>query len=247
MFEESPFKKQNPNVIEVPLLETSQKWEENFELLMKDDFLSKKYNRGKRLNDHLLYLKNLAPEVLTRTSVGSYVVDIGPGPGELLEISRFLGYKTKGFDAKLEDCEMGKPYLQLSMMMSERQNLDIEYCGFENILSRLPLETDSTFLVNSRGSIEQVFKKHLEGVPHKVHHDAKQLAWTFSDEMKSDFLLLLNEVKRILVPGGIFLIYGNGSSNISEYNDFVFSILEEVEGLTCEASDYKTIHRMRKL
>ena len=247
MFGNNPFESQQQKVIQVQLMDSNQEWDTKFSNLMTDEFLSRKYNRVRRINDHLEYLQKLAPEVLLNENLDSYVIDIGPGPGELLEICRALGYKTKGFDAKLEDCEMGRPYLELSMLMSERQNLDIDYCGFENILSSLPIENDSTFLVNSRGSIEQVFKKHLEGVPHKIHHDAKQLAWSFSDDMKNDFLTLFENVSRILVPDGIFLIYGNGSSNIGKYHDFIMAILDEITSLRCELSDGRTIHKIRKV
>jgi SAM-dependent methyltransferase len=246
MFESNPFSQQQ-KVIQVPLRDSNKEWDEKFSSLMTDNFLSRKYNRARRLNDHLGYLQKLAPEVLLNENSGSYVVDIGPGPGELLEICRALGYKTKGFDAKLEDCEMGRPYLELSMLMSERQDLDIDYCGFENTFCSMPIENDSTFLVNSRGSIEQVFKRHLEGVPHKIHHDASRLAWTFSDDMRNDFLDLFKSVYRILVQGGIFLIYGNGSSNIGEYHDFIMTILGEIPNLRCELTDGRTIHKIRKV
>ena len=64
-------------------------------------------NRVKRLEDIYKYVKDLAPEiVLDKLEKNSYVVDIGPGPGEFLELGRYFGYKQIGFDAKIEDCEI---------------------------------------------------------------------------------------------------------------------------------------------
>lgn len=252
---ESPFeKKQNSEskekeiVLDLRLLETTQEWVDKYKDLMEDEFLKKKFNREKRLHDHVEYLESFASDVVhKKNKEGLYVVDIGPGPGELLEICRALGYKTKGYDAKIEDCEMGVPYIELSRHMAKRQKLDIEYCGFENILDDLPLEDNSVFMISSRGSIEQVFKKHLIGVPHREHHSARMLTWSLSKKMKEDFVSLFEQAKRVLVPGGIFLVYGNGATNISAYNDFILETISQVEGLTCDGTDNQTIHRIRKI
>jgi SAM-dependent methyltransferase len=231
---------------ELPLFSSSEEWETEYSNLMQNEFLSKKYNREKRISDQREYLKKLCPDIFSINSNNLHVVDIGPGPGELLEIARSLGFQIAGYDALIEDCEMGLPYVKLSKMMSDRQKLDIEYCGFENILDRLPLENNSTFLVNSRGSIEQVFKKHLEGPPHKDHHNAKLLKWSLSSDMINDFKRLFIEVERILVPTGYFIIHGNGTSNIEEYNSLMFELVDNVKNLTIDASDNNVIHRIRK-
>jgi len=214
---------------------------------MKDEYLSKKYDRARRIRDHQQYLKDLCPEIFSaQDAANRKVIDIGPGPGELLEIARSFGYETVGYDAKLEDCEMGVPYIVLSSMMAERQKLDIRYCGFETILPRLPIEDASTFLINSRGSIEQVFKAHLVGVPHRVHHDAKRLAWSMSEAMENDFRNLFEEAARILVPGGYFVIHGNGTTNNDSYHQMIVQIIEQTPSLTCDATDNRTLHRARK-
>tara|TARA_B100000131_G_scaffold323119_1_gene379943 strand:+ start:6982 stop:7740 length:759 start_codon:yes stop_codon:yes gene_type:complete len=235
--------------LDLSLLPVDNEWELKFQELMKDEYLSKKYNREKRINDHLDYLKNLCPIVFHSENINKAlnVIDIGPGPGELLEITRCLGYNSVGFDAKLEDCEMGVPYISLSKMMSSRQNLDIRYTGFENTINHMPFKENSTLLINSRGSIEQVFKDHLKGVPHREHHNARLLTWSMSKEMLSDFTSLFMEAKRILVSGGVFLIHGNGATNIDDYHNMIMKIVESTEGLICDASDGQTLHRLRKL
>ena len=223
-------------------------WEEKFNSLMKDEYLSRKYNREKRIKDHIDYLNNLCPELFQNGPHRSLnVVDIGPGPGELMEIARALGYNSIGFDAKLDDCEMGVPYIKLSKLLVDRQKLDVRYCGFENVLSELPVENNSTILINSRGSIEQVFKKHLTGVPHKQHHNARQLTWSLSTGMINDFTCLFTEAARILVSGGFFIIHGNGATNIDDYHKMILRIVDDIEELVCDASDNQTLHRIRKI
>ena len=223
-------------------------WDEKLSVLMKDEYISRKYNREKRIKDHIEYLKFLCPDFFEpNTAKGLNVIDIGPGPGELLEIARIFGFKAIGFDAKTDDCEMGEPYITLSKLLVERQKINVHYCGFENILDNLPVESCSTFLVNSRGSIEQVFKHHLIGPPHKDHHDARRLAWNFSDNMRKDFIKLFREISRVLVPEGYFVIHGNGTSNIDEYNNFMLSISNDVNSIVCDGTDNKLIHRFRRL
>ena len=244
---DSPFElnddKKNLELKPVP----STEWEQKFSGLMEDEYLSKKYNRLRRIRDHEKYLLELCPEIFTASASSMLkVVDIGPGPGELLEIARSLGYEAVGYDAKLEDCEMGVPYIMLSALMAERQELDIRYCGFENILPKLPLEDESTFLINSRGSIEQVFKAHLFGIPHRVHRDAKQLAWSMSEAMIEDFRNLFEEAARVLIPGGFFIIHGNGATNVDSYHSMIMQIVEEDARLICDATDNQTLHRMRR-
>lgn len=225
----------------------SPEWQKKFTDLMQDEYLSRKYNRDRRIRDHYQYLRDLCPTIFdAQDACNLKVVDIGPGPGELLEIARDLGYKAVGYDAKLEDCEMGVPYIALSAMMAERQQLNIEYCGFETILPNLPIEDASTFLINSRGSIEQVFKGHLLGVPHREHHDARRMTWSMSAEMLGDFKNLFSEAARILVPGGYFLIHGNGATNIDDYHRMIVQIVEQNPVLVCDGTDNQTLHRVRK-
>jgi len=246
---ESKKKSENEIKLNLSLLSVeSADWDPKFKNLMKDEYLARKYDRDKRLKEHIEYLTKLCPEMFQEgPHRGLNVIDIGPGPGELLEIARCLGYNSIGFDAKMDDCEMGSPYIELSKLLVERQKLDVRYCGFENILTDLPVEKNSTFLINSRGSIEQVFKDHLIGIPHRHHHDAKRLSWSMSEDMVGDFTRLFTEASKILIPGGFFIIHGNGTTNTREYHEMILKVTSEVDGIACDASDNQALHRIRKL
>ena len=218
--------------------------------LIKDDYIGRKCaDRDKRIKDIRSYINELAPEILSEDNKNLnnlFVVDIGPGPGELLEIARNHGYDHLGFDALLDDCEMGDKYIRFSHLMTRRQDLKIDYCDFYKNISNLPLANNSTVLINSRGSIEQVFRDHLEGVPHKVHKDANRLAWRIDEDLKTAFDTMFNEFSRVLLPNGIILIHGNGASNVDDYNKLIFETISKIDSLQVEASDEERLHKIRK-
>jgi len=216
--------------------------------LLNDNYVAQKCNRERRIPEQLLYIETFAQELLEDIPDDTWIVDIGPGPGEFLEVCRFLGYKTKGYDAILEDCEMGDEYALYSSLMAKRQKLDIEYVGFENLISSLPFEDESVLLINSRGSIEQVFKKYLKGISHRVHKEATYLCWQINKELKNTFSVFLKEIERILKPGGVFLIFGNGAMNTSEYDKMLQKLILDTPGLFLEKqfSFENRLHKIRK-
>jgi hypothetical protein len=229
----------------------SIKDKELYDSLVKEDYIQRKCsNRKKRFSDLKGYLNQLAPEILAEQNKNLshlYVIDIGPGPGELLEIARKHGYNHLGFDASIDDCEMGDNYIQYSSLMARTQNLNIEYCDFYQVMRKLPLGDNSCALINSRGSIEQVYRSHLQGVPHKIHKDAKQLEWIIDDSLKTAFLDMFSEFSRVLVVGGTVLIHGNGASNVEKYNDLIIETVSKIEGIVLEASDGERLHKMRRI
>jgi len=230
---------------------TNDEDEKLYNELIKDDYIMKKCaNRAKRIKDIKDYVNNLAPEIFHESNKNLnhlYVIDIGPGPGELLELARHHGYGHLGFDAPLDDCEMGDKYIKFSHLMAKRQNINIEYCDFYKKIGNLGLQDSTVVFINSRGSIEQVFRDHLVGVPHKVHKEAKRLAWKIDDDLKDKFRSMFLEFSRVLVTGGTILIHGNGASNVNEYNDLIKDTIENIESLVIEASDKERLHKIRKI
>lgn len=221
-------------------------WLKEYDLLMKDEYLSKKYNRKRRLNDHKKYINSYLP--FLKDGQGN-VLDIGPGMGEFLELCRFYGCGAFGIDAKIDDCEMGNEYIKLSKLMTERQNVNVKYMGFENVLNngQLPFENNFFRVINSRGAIEQVFKKHLKGVPHKVHKNCSLLEWDITNETKKEFDHFLREVYRTLENGGVCLIYGNGAKNVRVYDELMHEVINGIDGLEIVASEKNRMHKMEKL
>ena len=237
---------------EIKLLDFKSKEDkEKYEKLIESEYIQRKcLNRKKRITEIKSYMNQLVPEILSEKNKGLnqfFVLDIGPGPGELLEIARQHGYSHLGFDAKIEDCEMGSEYIEYSHLMAKRQNLNIEYCDFYKHIGKIPLEDQKAVLINSRGSIEQVFRSHLSGVPHKVHKDAKQLSWVVDEELKENFFIMFKEFSRILISGGVILIHGNGAKNVEKYNSLVIETVGKIDSLFLEASDGQRLHKIRKV
>ena len=223
----------------------SDKWQTEFEKVMQDPYIQKKYSRIRRLAEKQIYVTDTIPEVMNGNG---NVLDIGCGPGEFLEVCREYGNKIIGIDAPLDDCEMGNEYIRLSYLMTTRQKVPVKYIGFENILKKgkLPFKDDSFTIINSQGAIEQVFKDHLEGEPHKIHKDCNRLSWRVDNDLRDLFYHMYKEFERILLPGGLCVIYGNGAKNTSEYNALVNEIIERIDGLTIIEQREDRFHKIRK-
>jgi len=243
---------ENKDLDDLELLEFKSKEDEaEYNELLKNEYIQRKCaNRKKRIKDIKDYIISLAPEILSegnRNLNNLLVIDIGPGPGELLEVARNHGYNHLGYDALIEDCEMGNEYIRYSYLMSKRQNLNIEYCDFYKKIGSLNIPEKSTALINSRGSIEQVFRSHLEGIPHKQHKDAQQLSWIIDDKLKEKLILMFEEFCKILVINGVILIHGNGAKNVDEYHQLLSEIISNIEGLNMEATDGVRLHKIRRI
>ena len=107
-------------------------WDDEFARLMRVPYLAKKYNREVRIKEHFDFLRTYCPDILLGGD--GLVIDIGPGPGEALEICREYGWKTIGVDAPSGDGGMGTGYVKLSRMLHERQGLDVRYCGWQDFV-----------------------------------------------------------------------------------------------------------------
>lgn len=201
----------------LPLMrDPSPQWQVEYMRLTRDPYLKKKYDRARRIHDKLNYIDDLLPEV---KKGGGVVLDIGPGPGEFLEVCRKYGNEVYGIDASFEDCEMGDEYIRLSQLMTQLQKLQVWYNGFKDFV--IPLPDKSVTVINSQGSIEQVMKKHLVGPPHKQTKKASLLKWTGDDNMRADFEKMFVAFDRVLKPGGIVCIWANGAKNTKVYAELV--------------------------
>ncbi len=235
-------------MIDIPLNPIPSKtWEDEYNILLKDKYLSQKYNRERRLKDKEEYISKFLPEI-SKNGFGN-ILDLGTGMGEFLEILRLYGYNVSGIDAKLNDCEMGDEYIRLSKLMTERQNLNVKYIGFENILltGQLPYPSNYFTVINSQGSIEQIFKNHLKGISHKVHKDSKLLEWVIDEKTIKSFKLFFSECHRILNKNGIILIYANGSKDDKKYHKLILDTCSNVLGLKLIYTKSYRIHKFRKI
>ena len=224
---------------------------------MADPYVRKKYDRERRLREKSRYIDELCPEV--KTASPGLVVDVGPGPGEFLELCRSYGHRVFGIDAATGESGMGDGYLRLSELMCERQGIEVARlglnkfldcgfgiadCGLENVQSEIR-NPKSAILVNSQGAIEQCFAEHMIGPPHHLHKDCRRLAWRLDDTLAAQFVCMFRTWLRWLRPGGYVLIYANGSQNTAEYESFIARCADKAEGFQLVRHEPR-VHKWRK-
>jgi len=230
-------------------------WQEKYDKLMTDPYLSKKYNRKKRIKAKRAYMTNQTPEI--KRCKGKLILDIGPGPGEWLELCREFGHDVIGIDAKFKDCEMGSEYIHLSNLMTDRQKIPLYYIGFEWYLYLMDQEKrvtdtppiikdESVFYINSQGSIEQCFKDYMTGPPHRETKKSSLLSWVVDNKLRELFKKMFTEFERILEPGGFIFIWANGSANNPEYDNLILETLKQFDNLDLYRKDGKLVHKIRK-
>lgn len=194
-------------------------WDERYSELMESPFLRRKYNRESRIAEHLKYIDSYLPELRDPEHRGA-LVDIGPGPGELLEIGRELGRDVLGIDAHTGEGGMGNEYLELSRLMTTRQKIHVDYDGLVNWMRfDNPLLNSACGIVNSRGSIEQALSGRMVGIPHDKHQCCRKLRWKEDGKTLDLFEAVMTRIWKLLLPGGILLIHANGSACDDWYDE----------------------------
>jgi hypothetical protein len=230
--------------------ELSEEWQCEWDSLMRDPWLRRKIDRRRRLREHLDFLRTYAPHLWDCEP--GLVIDLGPGPGETLEIARALGHFEVGIDAARGFGGMGDEYLRASMIRVQQQGLAVGYVdalsASEDVMRGVSIVNDSTrnamlldgghaVLVNSRGSIEQVFSEFMEGRPHHVHHNAEDMAWRLSDSLTEQAMRdLMRFACHELRPDGLFVCRLNGSSNTAQA-EVLLDVHAVRAGLHCVKSE----------
>jgi hypothetical protein len=190
--------------------------EEAWELLSGNPWLQKKTGRGRRLKELREYVDTYLPEMKERPLQG--FLDIGPGPGELIELAMAESMDGYGWDAESPEGGMGNDYLRYSRLMHTTRGLDVTYCNdFRPISTRF---RNALSIINLRGSIEQVMSPYMVGEPHHVHQDCRKLAW---DETLGEGALIsfFRVMRESLTDNGILMIAANGAMNVDWYDDAV--------------------------
>lgn len=230
----------------LPLFESpGEDWDSQYEQVMQDSFLQKKYDREVRLSEKWEYLHERLPR-LTKPFAETdspedsgaieekgLVLDLGPGPGEFLEWCRYFGYRVQGVDAAAGENGMGNAYLSLSRLMTQRQGIPIQYCGFREFIERddCEIEDGSVACINSQGSIEQACGHLMEGTDLHEHHDCRQMTWRSRSETEEFFVRMLQKFERWLMPGGEIIIYANGAANTKLYERAIEKAAKQAKGL----------------
>jgi len=178
--------------------------------------LEDKLNMEKRRIDLYNYINSFLPEIKTlplEDKQNKYVIDLGPGPGDFLGICREYGFKIKGYDARFDSIKgMGMDYVNLSAIFAKEKNIPIDYCNFEET-GFIGIEDNSVYIINSRGSFEQIFSKYLLGVPIENHHNSKKLKWNHSENMYNQISIFLDTCYSKLTTNGYLFIAFNGTED----------------------------------
>jgi len=202
-------------------------WQTDFDRLLRDPYLARKYDRQRRVQDHLRYLQKYAPEVLGPATKSTYIIDVGCGAGETLEWARVFKWRTIGIEAPGGDGGMGDGYWQLSKLMHQRQGLAVLYCGWQAYVQRYGHVAS---LFNFRGSWSQSYANFLDGLPHHIHHDCHQQTWRWGVELREAWAAAFEFMAHWLVPGGHILIAANdtgGSGCRARYNQEMQEVASE--------------------
>lgn len=228
----------------------SAEWQSEFERLMRDPYLAKKYNRAERLQEHMAYIQDFCPEVSRR--LPGDVVDIGPGPGEFLELVRMFGNSVYGVDAETGTGGMGDGYLSLSRLLCARQRVPVAYGGLPWFVSHLKATREigitAEALFNFRGSWAQCWHEHIGGEPHHLHHDVRKQYWIFGTKQRDAWLETFEVMHKRLIPGGHVLIAANrlgGSDSQQQYDEEIRKIAE-VCGFRLVLEKDGWVHKWRK-
>ena len=204
----------------------------------------KKTDRARRLRENSEYIERYCPQLMPLEPM--VVIDIGPGPGEFLEIARSFGNEVHGIDARTGDGGMGAKYLRYSELMTDRQELSVDYYGLGRWIKDISTSWHGAAdLINSRGSIEQAMSGHMDGPPHDEHHKCDRLSWNEGGETRDAFDELFAAFNRMLRPGGKVLIHANGAANVDFYDELVTDVAE-ANGMFLELCKRPRLHRWVK-
>jgi SAM-dependent methyltransferase len=202
--------------------EPSPEWGYRFARLLESAWLNRKIDRYRRLREMNAYIRVHCPELLLGGD--GLVVDVGPGPGEFLELARAMGFAILGIDAAKGAGGMGYEYLEACRLLTDRQKLPVLYDGFERwVFDDHSVINGTVALINFRGSIEQAFSRHMLGEPHDQHHNCRLLRWSMSAALREHMQVAFNQMARLLRPGGSILIAANGSANDEEYDSLIMA------------------------
>jgi hypothetical protein len=196
--------------------------------LLANPWLGNKLNRVRRIGEHGDYLARWVPGIAEVKR--GVVIDVGPGGCELLEIVKQIGHFACGIDAQGGMGGMGEDYLEACRLLAQAQGIPVAYCDAlhairkwreggrvfhqDTVLDEAIRSGGCAVLINSRGSMEQVFSRYMDGKPHDLHHMASNMTWRLSDKLT---LRRMRDVmawaSHVLRPGGVFLCHLNGSTN----------------------------------
>ena len=184
-----------------------------------------KTDRGERLNAEARYISDYSPEILNG---GLFILDMGSGPGEFMELCNSYGNQSMGIDYKVYDG-------------SDCDKLLIIKKDLRELFKHKSWPAPAFDFINCKHALGNLMKKHVI-----VAEDYKYNKWTYSDEMAHDFYLMFRFVYCGLKPDGLFLIAAHHCLDEDIYSDYI--IRQAVKsGFKLENKYSNLIHKFRKI
>jgi SAM-dependent methyltransferase len=207
---------------------------------------SRKLDMPRRRRELIGYIKRWLTEL--REMEPGLVVDVGCGPGDLLDLCREMGHSIVGIDARCGRGGMGDPYLSQCRIERKKLRIPVLEIGMsqfkEGGQDRGPLAlSGQAVCINLRGSIEQCYADFMLGDPHHLHHDCRRLDW---DIRIPDFRRLCFQAERLLRVGGILMIAANGTRSTDRWYDAQIREAAEHSGLKLIDHDGLLFHKWVK-
>ena len=209
-----------------------QKMKEAEVYRLSSSWLTRKIDRDRRMAEFRKYIDEYIPEL--KSSPMSTLLDIGPGPGELLELAMAHGMNAIGWDAETPEGGMGSEYLTYSRMCHEARGIEVKYGNDFRAIGH-----QAAKIINMRGSIEQVLAPCLNGEPHHLHQDCRKLSWD-PERGLNGLTELLNTLRASLVRGGFLMIAANGAANTDWYTRTLHDIYQDCRFARIQQFDERT-------
>jgi len=228
-------------------------WEDEAVRLLEDRFVRTKCNRERRLREKFDYIEQYCREI---KKFKGRVLDLGPGPGEFLELCRHYGHSVLGIDAGFKDYGgMGMNYLEYSKLMTDRQKIPVFYTGLDNLLEQgaLPFRDGSFDFINSQGSITCIFNRFIRTNAFKAEltlsEQVESFSWEENSQLRDILRHFILEMYRLLSSGRHLLIFESrtiGDQNAAKYDAIMSKTAMEC-GFKLEMTRFGTLHKFIKV
>jgi SAM-dependent methyltransferase len=227
--------------LNIPLNFITPELQAEYNELMKSELLAKKVERVERIRGKQQYIENYLPEI---KKGGKAVLDIGPGPGEFLELARYYGCAIVGVDNCSDPMIKGdtlRLYQRFCKLNHARQLLWVIHEDFNKIVERgfKSLSLPAFDIVNCQHAINLIFSGNFYG---SIENGD---SWIFDDTLAALFDSLFCFFADAVLPGGAVMIAALNAANKSEYSVKITHAAVS-HGFRVEICDNELNHKFRR-